>query len=827
MKHRASVLIFFAVFTLALVLFNSSGILASNTKNHSIVAQININYPTYTPPTCTLGAPLNRPGSFDVDEFGRIYVIDYGRSVISVFAVDGTLETAWHNNDFGENKWVVRTFIDVVSSELIFLSGQSAANPFESQDVLRISPYESEGISKLPDGRFCGKVYGLPDREYVQMYNNDEIRFYTSNGDTLWSAPTGFANDHHYSPAGTDWAGNMHAYDTYLNTMHVWNRRGQKIAEFKPETQDIGTSTNSYFHAVVDSDGTIYADNNCKIFRMNARGKILSTIAPWVNPTEHPDNLYFSPHIFDIQVRNGIVYAMLSGDYGDTIKMQEIQAYTADGRCIARYLFPKPQYNCPNAIAVQPDASFAVGQSSTATDENGFMVSSDGVRLNPINTGGALSHVMAMPDSSYYTIDGFGFGKIDKSGNRIDKISTQNGLEITSKWPQLENRMVSAICPHPPSSGICLLTWHNVKDDNRTRCGDVEVRIIGSNGQLLQIIPFDDAVPESMTADIDGNIYIAYDFYYGKIIKFNSQGKEVYSNTNKGWELGQVDGPRALLTDNDGNLIVLDTGNSRIQIFDPDGKPLGIWGKLGKGDGQLNHPEAMCFGPNNTLWIADTRNDRIVTIPLQRLWKELTHKVTPPPTPMMLARRESLPKPGMVTLEGTVTADATDGEIYAQHATGSWGVHLKLPKGVSVARGKNYKITGKLETKNSENILVAKSIKPVKSKILRPLGLANAAIGVSGKNHEVPNGVLVATWGRVTSIDKKAKTLIVSDGSLGKKGIKVTCGKRIASSLPAKPGQYVAITGIATQDSLRIREASDIKNLESIRPAKQQVSMVR
>jgi|GEM_PF-6374133 len=794
-----------------------------------IVPQTSDDIPAYMPPTYILGAPLNRPVSFDVDEFGRIYVVDPGRFAIMVFGTDGKLEASWHNDDFGEDKWVVRDFINVVSSDLIFLSGQSTENPWKSLNVLRISPYEPDGISVMPDGQHCGPVFGLPDRSYFELYSEDEIKFMDYQGNEFTQAKPGFRIERYYSPGGVDSMGNLYIFDKFNSNIQIWSRRGEKLRQVAIPCKENEYRNTLFDQIVVDNTDIVYAQNDFAIFRLDALGNRVFSFTPYIDPREHPKDTYFRPSIFRIKVRNGIIYAMLDWSMtGSPQDIHEIQAYTADGRCIARYLCPKQTINSPNAIAVQPDRSYAVGQYQNWTGNGGGIFDANGKQTGGIGGYSFIEKLYASDNQTYLSTNSYSFERIDSSGKAVEIISKAEGQGMSSTWKNLDDKLVSAICHYPPGNNMCYLTWHMVPSEMGMRDGDGELRIINNSGRIINTIPVPYTVTQGIAADSNGDIYIVYgEPGYSRIFKIDSQGNQLYEKKDEGWQLGQIQNPECILVDNNDNLLVLDTGNSRIQVFDPDGKPLGVWGKLGNGDGELNHPRAMCFGPGNTLWIADTRNDRIVTIPVQRLWKELTHKVNPPPAPVMLARRESLPKPGMVTLEGTVTADASDGALYAQHSTGSWGVRLQVPEGVSITRGKSYRISGKLDAKKNDYILTAKTAKLVKKENLRPLELANAAISRSDKNHNVPNGVLVTTWGRVISTDKTRKTFTISDGSLGKNGIKVTCGKRITDALPAKSGQYIVLTGISIRNSLHIREASDIRNLGLIKSAKQQLSMVR
>ena len=72
---------------------------------------------------------------------------------------------------------------------------------------------------------------------------------------------------------------------------------------------------------------------------------------------------------------------------------------------------------------------------------------------------------------------------------------------------------------------------------------------------------------------------------------------------------GQFNAPREI-TANSTHILVADTGNHRIQVFDLDGNYLRQFGNFGAGNGQFNFPEGLAITPTNIL-VADTENNRI------------------------------------------------------------------------------------------------------------------------------------------------------------------------------------------------------------------------
>src|SRR5436309_3389813 len=78
-----------------------------------------------------------------------------------------------------------------------------------------------------------------------------------------------------------------------------------------------------------------------------------------------------------------------------------------------------------------------------------------------------------------------------------------------------------------------------------------------------------------------------------------------------GAEPGQMDLPLGVALDAGGNIYVVDSGNSRIQKFDPRGRPLAAVGSAGSAPGQFNQPSDIAVDAAGNVYVADTWNHRI------------------------------------------------------------------------------------------------------------------------------------------------------------------------------------------------------------------------
>ncbi|MCC6627804.1 MAG: 6-bladed beta-propeller [Chloroflexi bacterium] len=83
---------------------------------------------------------------------------------------------------------------------------------------------------------------------------------------------------------------------------------------------------------------------------------------------------------------------------------------------------------------------------------------------------------------------------------------------------------------------------------------------------------------------------------------------------------GQFDSPRGIAADAQGNIVVVDTVNARVQKFDPAGAHLWAIGSTGNGPGQFGRvqngpgPTGVAIDSQGNIFVADTWNHRIVKL---------------------------------------------------------------------------------------------------------------------------------------------------------------------------------------------------------------------
>jgi DNA-binding beta-propeller fold protein YncE len=74
---------------------------------------------------------------------------------------------------------------------------------------------------------------------------------------------------------------------------------------------------------------------------------------------------------------------------------------------------------------------------------------------------------------------------------------------------------------------------------------------------------------------------------------------------------GEFDSPSGIAVDGNGNILVADTGNGRIEKFSPTGTFLSVIGTKGNGYGQLGAPNGITIDRAGNIYVADAGNHRV------------------------------------------------------------------------------------------------------------------------------------------------------------------------------------------------------------------------
>jgi len=116
--------------------------------------------------------------------------------------------------------------------------------------------------------------------------------------------------------------------------------------------------------------------------------------------------------------------------------------------------------------------------------------------------------------------------------------------------------------------------------------------------------------PAGMAVDSGGVLFVA-DSYHHRLQRI-TPGGGVAVIGGRGVGRGQFGSPQGVATDEEDSFYVVEQGNGRVQKFTREGVLSLVFGKPGKGEGELNGPTALAVAPGSgDIFVADTGNSRI------------------------------------------------------------------------------------------------------------------------------------------------------------------------------------------------------------------------
>ena len=211
----------------------------------------------------------------------------------------------------------------------------------------------------------------------------------------------------------------------------------------------------------------------------------------------------------------------------------------------------------------------------------------------------------------------------DTTAGSSDAIPAGQAVPSVSAWRILARRAAS--------SGGGFMTPTGIAMDRRgvalvTLADDDRVWVIANDGSPAT--PWDVTGagtlfrrPGSVALTPSGTVLVA-DTGNHRIVHLSSvvspRVLAVIGGTTSGTGKGMFIRPSDAVADEAGRIIVSDTGNHRIQLFDRDGRFLAVWGrtvrgapKSGGGVGEFASPRGVGVGRDGRIVVADTGNNRI------------------------------------------------------------------------------------------------------------------------------------------------------------------------------------------------------------------------
>jgi peptidylamidoglycolate lyase len=162
---------------------------------------------------------------------------------------------------------------------------------------------------------------------------------------------------------------------------------------------------------------------------------------------------------------------------------------------------------------------------------------------------------------------------------------------------------------HRPGRGFDLAATEKLKAPTVIEIDADTGKLIASWGENTFL------VPHGITIDEANNIFLT-DVSLQQVFKFTHDGRLLLAVGEPrvgAWDATHFNEPTDIAIRSDGSFYVSDGYvNSRVAYFDPKGKELFEWGKKGSDPGEFSNPHGIAFVPGSTdIVVADRENSRL------------------------------------------------------------------------------------------------------------------------------------------------------------------------------------------------------------------------
>lgn len=143
--------------------------------------------------------------------------------------------------------------------------------------------------------------------------------------------------------------------------------------------------------------------------------------------------------------------------------------------------------------------------------------------------------------------------------------------------------------------------------------GSKHIYVLDSSGGVIRKISFADQVkaPAGLTVDkVTGRIYLV-DNPGGKVAVYEPDGKFLFSFGKVGTEPGEFNRPSPITINKKGEVVVGDVMNARVQVFTKDGKFLRKFGQRGDAGSDFQVIKGLSVDSEDNIYVTDGKANQI------------------------------------------------------------------------------------------------------------------------------------------------------------------------------------------------------------------------
>lgn len=320
-----------------------------------------------------------------------------------------------------------------------------------------------------------------------------------------------------------------------------------------------------------------------------------------------------------------------------------------------------------DTTANQAILNFLAGEKPSAnriTEPMGIAVSEDGARVYVADHAQAAVFVFDFTKKTFLKIGGaekplgapFGVA-LDAQENVYVSEQASKGVGVFDRSgkalrfitdPSLERPTGIAI---DSARGKLYVTdaGHTKSTEHSVKIFDLQGKFLGKLGEGKGDLPGHFLSPTYVQVDKNGNVYVT-DTLNSRVQMFDTDGKFVRQFGQRGTAHGMFDKPKGVALDSFGNVYVADSGWSNVQIFNEKAQVLLYFSGRGTAPGLLQNPTALAIDKQNRIYVGDHLNHRVAVYQLINTAREDSSPV---------ATNSTSPKGDKPSIQGTEAAVTT------------------------------------------------------------------------------------------------------------------------------------------------------------------------
>lgn len=559
-------------------------------------------------------------GNF-ITKIGKAGVIDYAQT--SLARITDVAE------DVSGNVWVV----DAEASHVVKYnsSGQEVSELGQAWNSGSDNTRFENPISIAFDG--SGNIYISDSGYWGSDYGNNRVQIFDSSGTHIATIGGGACGT---GATQLCWPRHIAVYDNFLYVADADNHRVQIFNISTPsapgyvatlgQTGSLGSANNQFRRpqgVAVDASYIYVADTEnqrVQVFNRNTLAYVTT-----IGGSYGTGNNQFK-YPTDVAVdASGNIYV---ADYGNK-RVQQFNSSRVYQRTYGTtgdsYVEANDRFYHPEGVAVGPDGSIYIaegyGHRLVKLNAAGIPQWTVGEAGQPGDDNahfGYLQDVSVGPDGRIYTVEGWGLAPYMPGGNHRVQIFNPDGTYSGGfgGWGDgnYQFKAPTGIGFDPRNGNLYVAD----RDNHRVQIYNNQLAYVGTLGVTGQSgsdnthfdSPFDVAV------DSNGYIYVA-DEGNDRVQVFNSSRQYVRTigGGGTGDDFGHFDdwGPHHLAVDSQGRLYVVDSGNSRVQVFDnfANGNAYltTIGGAGGTQPGRFSNVLGIAIGPDDSVYTSEIHNN--------------------------------------------------------------------------------------------------------------------------------------------------------------------------------------------------------------------------